>query len=168
MAATAAVLQDAPAQADHTALDAYVDLLHAVERAQRQLHETVAAELERSGIDDVTAVQALLLFHLGDESLTAAEIMHSGRYLGSNVSYNLKKLNEGGRLESTRGDARGAPRFRATATGKAIQSKLWSLFGRQREALKPVCSMDESDVAAAASALKKLERYWFDQVRYKL
>jgi DNA-binding MarR family transcriptional regulator len=153
--------------ADEVGLDAYVDLLHAVERAQRQLHDTVAAELERAGLSDVTAVQALLLFHLGDDSLTAAEIMHSGRYLGSNVSYNLKKLTEGGRLASVR-DERGAPRFAATATGKVVQARLWNLFGRQREAMKPVCSLDGAAVATAAASLKKLERYWSDQVRYKL
>lgn len=149
------------------ALDAYVDLLHAVERAQRQLHDTVAAELDRAGLSDVTAVQALLLFHLGEDRLTAAEIMHSGRYLGSNVSYNLKKLTEGGRLASER-DERGAPRFAVTASGKVVQARLWSLFGRQRQSLQPVCSLDAAQVDAAAAALKKLERYWFDQVRYKL
>lgn len=150
----------------HVALEAYVDLLHTVERAQRQLHETVGSELERAGVSDVTAVQALLLFHLGSETLTAAEIMHSGRYLGSNVSYNLKKLSELGRLETTRDG--GAPRFAATPSGRAIQQRLWALFNRQHMALQPVCSMKDSDVAAATAALKKLERYWSDQVRYKL
>lgn len=162
----AAALQGEIETANHAAIDAYVDLLHTVERAQRQLHETVSAELERAGVVDVTAVQALLLFHLAGETLTAAEIMHSGRYLGSNVSYNLKKLSELGRLETTRDG--GAPRFRVTPSGRAIQQKLWSLFGRQQSALQPVCSMKDEDVASAASALKKLERYWSDQVRYKL
>lgn len=165
MAANALNLDDAaPGEAP---LDAYVDLLHAVERAQRQLHDTVAAELEREGLSDVTAVQALLLFHLGPDSLTAAEIMHQGRYLGSNVSYNLKKLTEAGRLASAR-DERGAPRFSATDSGKAVQQRLWTLFARQRQALKPVCAMEAQDVAAAAASLKKLERYWADQVRYRL
>jgi DNA-binding MarR family transcriptional regulator len=166
MAAAAMKLEQAAPEGE-VGLDAYVDLLHAVERAQRQLHDTVASELERGGFSDVTAVQALLLFHLGEDSLTAAEIMHSGRYLGSNVSYNLKKLTESGRLASER-DERGAPRFSATAEGKQVQARLWSLFGRQRQALKPVCSLDAASVAEAAGALKKLERYWLDQVRYKL
>lgn len=166
MAAALKTIEDA-VPADEAGLDAYVDLLHAVERAQRQLHDTVASELERAGLADVTAVQALLLFHLGEDALTAAEIMHQGRYLGSNVSYNLKKLTESGRLLSER-DEKGAPRFSATASGKQVQARLWSLFGRQRQALKPVCSLDGQAVAAAAASLKKLERYWFDQVRYKL
>ena len=151
-----------------TPLAAYVSLLHAVERAQRQLHDTVAMDLQRSGVDDVTAVQALLIFHLGDAALTAAEIMHSGRYLGSNVSYNLKKLTDAGLLDCSRDDGRGAPRFCATAAGKEVQAKLWALFGRQREALTPVCAIDGATVATVEGALKKLERYWFDQVRYRL
>ncbi len=149
-------------------LASYVALLHAVERAQRQLHDTVAMDLQRSGVEDVTAVQALLMFHLGDHALTAAEIMHSGRYLGSNVSYNLKKLTDAGFLDCSRDDGRGAPRFSATAQGKEVQAKLWALFARQRNALTPVCSVDGATVATVEGALKKLERYWFDQVRYRL
>jgi hypothetical protein len=81
--ATSALKLAEPAAPGETALAAYVDLLHSVERAQRQLHDTVAMDLQRAGVEDVTAVQALLIFHLGDAALTAAEIMHSGRYLGS-------------------------------------------------------------------------------------
>lgn len=163
----ASAMRTAEPQGDGALLTVYVDLLHAVERAQRQLHDTVQAELQRAGVDDVTAVQALLLFHLEGERLTAAEIMHSGRYLGSNVSYNLKKLSEAGRLECTR-DERGTPRFAATAAGKAIQTRLWSLFARQTEALAPVCDMDAAAIGATEGSLKKLERYWCDQVRFRL
>lgn len=168
MLASAAFATDDKPAADGASLTAYVELLHAVERAQRQLHDTVAAELQRAGVEDVTAVQALLLFHLGEDQLTAAEIMHSGRYLGSNVSYNLKKLTECGWLESQRSEDRGAPRFAATGPGRAIQAKLWALFDRQRHALQPVCGLDAASVAGAEAALRKLERYWFDQVRFRL
>ncbi len=163
----ASAMRTAEPQGDGALLAAYVDLLHAVERAQRQLHDTVAAELERAGVADVTAVQALLMFHLGAERLTAAEIMHSGRYLGSNVSYNLKKLTESRRLVCDR-DARGNPRFAATSSGQAVQALLWSLFARQTEALAPVCGLDQAGVAVAEASLKKLERYWSDQVRFRL
>lgn len=167
MAATA-LKRQADVEPGATTLAAYVDLLHAVERAQRQLHDTVAAELSRAGVEDVTAVQALLLFHLDGAQLTAAEIMHSGRYLGSNVSYNLKKLAESGWLSCTRDDGRGAPRFTVTDAGKGIQDKLWALFERQRVAMQPVCELDASAVEEAGAALKKLERYWSDQVRFRL
>jgi DNA-binding MarR family transcriptional regulator len=167
MAASAFKTDDEP-ESEGASLTAYVELLHAVERAQRQLHDTVAHEMTRAEEADITAVQAMLLFHLGDERLTAAEIMQSGRYLGSNVSYNLKKLNEAGRLETTREDGKGAPRFGVTDSGRSIQVRLWALFRRQRDALKPVCSLDEDAVTSTEAALKKLERYWLDQVRYRL
>jgi DNA-binding MarR family transcriptional regulator len=165
MAASALKTDDAPAPGT-APLAGYVSLLHALERAQRQLHETVGAELQRAGVEEVTAVQALLIFHLGDAELSAAEIMHSGRYLGSNVSYNLKKLTESGWMNARRDE--GAPRFSVTDAGRSVQAKLWALFERQRDALQPVCALDADAVLAAETALKKLERYWLDQVRYRL
>lgn len=146
-------------------LPRYVNLLHSVERAQRQLHDAVAAELMNAGIHDVTAVQAMLLFHLGREELTAAEIMHSGRYLGSNVSYNLKKLAETGRLDVRRDTV---PHFSVSDAGRKVQALLWGLFNRQHASMAPVCGLDDSALEATSTALRKLERYWTDQVRYRL
>lgn len=147
----------------------YVELLRVLERAHRQMMETVSAELERADIADVNAVQALLLYHMGEAPLTAAEIKTSGRYLGSNVTYNLRKLIEAGRLNETRGaGGKGAPRFAVTEAGMEVRAIVGKLFDRQAASLKPVCSMDDGDVRQAAAALSKLERYWTDQVRFRM
>jgi DNA-binding MarR family transcriptional regulator len=146
-----------------------VELLRVLERAHRQMMETVSAELERADVMDVNAVQALLLYHMGDAPLTAAEIKTSGRYLGSNVTYNLRKLIEAGRLSETRGPGgKGAPRFAPTASGAQVREIVGGLFERQASSLKPLCSMDDGDVRQATAALSKLERYWTDQVRFRM
>lgn len=158
-----------PPAADQAEVSTYVDLLRGLERAHRQMHETVSAELEREGVEDVNAVQALLLYHMGEEPLTAAEIKTSGRYLGSNVTYNLRKLIDAGRLTETRPkDGKGPPRFSPTPGGQAVRERIGRLFDRQAEALKPVCSMGDADVRQATAAMAKLERYWTDQVRFRL
>ena len=147
----------------------YVELLRALERAHRQLMETVSAELDRADVTDVNAVQALLLYHMGEAPLTAAEIKTSGRYLGSNVTYNLRKLIEAGRLQETRGPGgKGAPKFAPTAAGVRVREVVGRLFDRQAASLKPVCAMDDADVRQASAALSKLERYWTDQVRFRM
>ncbi len=155
--------------ADSVDVDTYVNLLRGLERAHRQMHETVSAELEREEIADVNAVQALLLYHMGEDPLTAAEIKTSGRYLGSNVTYNLRKLIESGRLTETRpAGGKGPPRFSPTADGQAVREIVRRLFERQAGSLKPLCSMSDADVQQSTAAMAKLERYWTDQVRFRL
>src|SRR5215213_2945439 len=76
----------------------YLEVLHLVERLHRRLLDVIKDEFERRGRDDVNSVQALLLYNLGDKELTASELRTRGYYLGSNVSYNVKKLVDMGCL----------------------------------------------------------------------
>src|ERR671935_2666925 len=70
----------------------YFVSLKLVERLHRLLLDVIKDEFDRMGRSDVNSVQALLLFNIGDSELTAGELRTRGYYLGSNVSYNLKKL----------------------------------------------------------------------------
>ena len=70
----------------------YLDTLNRVERLHRQLLDVIKDELDRRDEREINSVQALLLFNVGDQELTAGDLRTRGHYLGSNVSYNLKKL----------------------------------------------------------------------------
>lgn len=74
----------------------YLDTLALVERLHRLLLDVIKDEFERVGVLDINAVQALLLFNVGTNEVTAGELKSRGYYQGSNVSYNLKKLVEMG------------------------------------------------------------------------
>src|SRR3981189_2829610 len=74
----------------------YMEALTLVERLHRRLLDVIKDEFDRAGRSDVNSVQALLLFNIGEAELTAGELRTRGYYLGSNVSYNLKKLVEMG------------------------------------------------------------------------
>src|SRR6202789_4503433 len=74
----------------------YLEALTMVERLHRRLRDLIKDEFDRRGRSDVNAVQALLLYNIGDKELTAGELRTRGYYLGSNVSYNVKKLVETG------------------------------------------------------------------------
>ena len=71
----------------------YLVSLKLIERLHRLLLDVIKDEFERLGRVDVNSVQALLLYNIGDAELTAGELTSRGYYLGSNVSYNLKKLS---------------------------------------------------------------------------
>ena len=80
----------------------YLDALTLVERLHRRLLDVIKDEFDRRGRSDINSVQALLLYNIGDKELTAGELRTRGYYLGSNVSYNLKKLVEMGFLDHQR------------------------------------------------------------------
>ena len=74
----------------------YFEAITLVERLHRQFLDVLKIELERAGIQDINNVQSLILYNIGEDELTVGELTARGYYLGSNVSYNLKKMVENG------------------------------------------------------------------------
>lgn len=147
----------------------YLELLQLVERLHRQLLDVVKDELEREGIDDVNSVQALLLFNIGDQELTAGELRTRGHYLGSNVSYNLKKLVEAGYIRHERSATdRRSVRVSLTETGHAVRSQLNTLFERQSTSLSPVGGVEIDTLPSMNTALTRVERFWADHIRFRM
>lgn len=147
----------------------YLELLQLVERLHRQLLDVVKDELEREGIDDVNSVQALLLFNIGDQELTAGELRTRGHYLGSNVSYNLKKLVEAGYIRHERSATdRRSVRVSLTETGHAVRSQLNTLFERQSTSLSPVGGVEIDTLPSMNTALTRIERFWADHIRFRM
>ncbi|HJR55870.1 MAG TPA: winged helix DNA-binding protein, partial [Rhizomicrobium sp.] len=100
----------------------YLETLNLVERLHRQLLDVIKDELDRRDEREINSVQALLLFNVGDQELTAGELRTRGYYLGSNVSYNLKKLVEMGFLDHQRSRVdRRSVRIRLTDTGREVR-----------------------------------------------
>ena len=96
----------------------YLVSLKLIERLHRLLLDVIKDEFERLGRSDVNSVQALLLYNIGDAELTAGELTSRGYYLGSNVSYNLKKLVESGYINHQRSNTdRRSVRVRLTDKG---------------------------------------------------
>ena len=146
---------------------AYLDSLALVERLHRLLLDVIKDEFERLGILEINSVQALLLFNIGENEVTAGELKSRGYYQGSNVSYNLKKLVDIGYMHHQRCEIdRRSVRVRLTAKGRNIRDIVSMLFARHAEGLqaKGVLGMDGVD--QINSALRRVERYWTDQIRY--
>ena len=109
----------------------YMETLSMVERLHRLLLDVIKDEFERLGMLEINAVQALLLFNIGDNEVTAGELKSRGYYQGSNVSYNLKKLVDLGYMHHQRCEIdRRSVRVRLTAKGRVIRETVSRLFGR--------------------------------------
>ena len=147
----------------------YLESLHLVERLHRRLLDVIKDEFDRQGRDDINAVQALLLFNVGDQELTAGELRTRGHYLGSNVSYNLKKLVESGYIHHERSEAdRRSVLVRLTRKGEAVRDMLKELFDRHLGSLEAVGNVCGPDLEGLNVTLKRVERFWIDQVRFRL
>ena len=105
--------------------DRYLEVISLVERLHRQFLEVVRLELDTSRIHDVNNVQALLLFNMGDAEISVGELTLRGYYLGSNVSYNVKKLSDSGYLVYERSvHDRRSIRVRLTPKGRTLRGQL--------------------------------------------
>ncbi len=152
----------------HTAfITAYLDALSLVERLHRLLLDVIKDEFERLGILDINAVQGLLLFNIGDHEVTAGELKTRGYYQGSNVSYNLKKLVEMGYMHHQRCEVdRRSVRVRLTEKGRGIRDVVAGLFARHAEGLEGRGVLGPDGIDLITSSLRRVERYWTDQIRY--
>jgi DNA-binding MarR family transcriptional regulator len=145
----------------------YLESLALVERLHRLLLDVIKDEFERLSIQEINPVQALLLFNIADHEVTAGELKSRGYYQGSNVSYNLKKLVELGYMHHQRSEVdRRSVRVRLTEKGRRIRGLLTELFARHAGGLVKRNILGMSQIEDVNSSLKRMERYWTDQIRY--
>ena len=148
-------------------MSGYLESLALVERLHRLLLDVIKDEFERVGVLEINAVQALLLFNIGDNEVTAGELKSRGYYQGSNVSYNLKKLVEMGYMHHQRCEIdRRSVRVRLTQKGREIRDVVQALFSRHAEGLVNRGVVTPEGIEEITGALKRMERYWTDQIRY--
>jgi len=145
----------------------YLENLALVERLHRLLLDVVKDEFERLSLLEINPVQALLLFNIGDNEVTAGELKSRGYYQGSNVSYNLKKLVDLGYMHHQRSEVdRRSVRVKLTEKGRRVRGVLNELFARHADGLDRRGLIGASGMEDINSSLKRMERYWTEQIRY--
>ena len=145
----------------------YLENLALVERLHRLLLDVIKDEFERLRILEINSVQALLLFNIGENEVTAGELKSRGYYQGSNVSYNLKKLVELGYMHHQRSEVdRRSVRVKLTEKGRKVRGLLSDLFLRHAEGLEKRGLIAGTAIDDVNQALKRMERYWTEQIRY--
>ncbi len=150
-----------------TFMASYLDALTLVERLHRLLLDVIKDEFERVGVLEINAVQALLLFNVGDNEVTAGELKTRGYYQGSNVSYNLKKLVEMGYMHHERSEIdRRSVRVRLTEKGRGVRAVVSKLFATHADGLVDRGVLDQEGIEDITTSLRRVERYWTEQIRY--
>src|ERR1700738_412379 len=141
-------------------MTAYVQVISLVERLHRQFLEVVKLEIEGLGIHDINNVQGMMLFNIGDAEMTVGELTLRGCYLGSNVSYNVKKMVENGYLVQERSvHDRRSIHVRLTEKGIKLRDNLSVMHRRHVEMLNQT-TITNADLEGVVVTLRRLERFW--------
>src|SRR5438270_13663636 len=141
-------------------VEAYSHLISMVERAHRLFLDLVKLELERSGVPDINNVQALMLYNIGDSEMTVGELTLRGCHLGSNVSYNVKKMVENGYLAHERSvHDRRSIHVRLTEKGGKLRDRLDAMHQRHGQMLSQA-TLTADDLQNTSVTLHRLERFW--------
>ena len=147
--------------------ESYLEALALVERLHRLLLDVIKDEFERINVLEINPVQALLLFNIGENEVTAGELKSRGYYQGSNVSYNLKKMVEMGYMHHQRSEIdRRSVRVRLTEKGRSIRDIVAELFARHADGLQSKGVLGSEGIEDITSSLRRVERYWTNKIRY--
>ncbi len=137
-----------------------------IERLHRRFLDVIKAELDRLGVEDINNVQTLILFNIGEETLTVGELTLRGYYLGSNVSYNVKKLVENDYLIQERSaHDRRMTRVRLSEKGLGLIREIDKLYERNASELAET-GIKPEDLEQINKVLMRLERFWSLQVSF--
>jgi DNA-binding MarR family transcriptional regulator len=144
-------------------INTYSDITRLIERLHRRYLDVIRYELSRLGIDEVNAVQALLLMNVQDAEVSIRELVDRGYYIGSNVTYNVRHLVDLGYLEQHRSERdRRSVKIKLTDRGMQLCTALTEMEIRHAEAL----NAEPIPIEAARELLRGLERVWSDSIQY--
>jgi DNA-binding MarR family transcriptional regulator len=144
----------------------YFESIQLIERLHRYFLDVVKTELDRKGLQDINNVQAMILHNIGRDEMTVGELTLRGYYLGSNVSYNVKKMTENGYITQERSvhDKRSI-RVKLTAKGTDLCKILDEMFIKHEDKLKTI-GIENPDLVDLNHTMKQLERFWASQTSF--
>lgn len=142
----------------------YYDSINLIERLHRQFMDVLKVELERANILDINNVQALILHNIGTDELTVGELTVRGYYLGSNVSYNVKKMVENGYLVQERSihDKRSV-RVKLSDKGRKLNEAISKLYKKHEDKLAGA-GLTSARLESMNQVLRDLEIFWGEQM----
>jgi DNA-binding MarR family transcriptional regulator len=144
----------------------YFDIVRLIERLHRHFLDVLRTELHRQGVEDINAVQALLLYNIGEDDVVIRDLKDRGYYHGSNVSYNIKKLTEFDYLMQERSaHDRRSIRLHLTEKGARLRDAVRDLQNNLSASLGAT-EEQQGDLDAAAQAMLRVERTWTDFIRH--
>ncbi len=144
----------------------YYEAILLIERVHRHFLEVVKVDLDRHGVQDINNVQALILYNLGPDEMTVGELPARGYYLGTNVSYNLKKMMEADYLVQERSPHdRRSVRVKLSEKGLALHKQL-SVYFEKQVGMLDEAGLNLEEINKTIGLLRKVERFWTSIINF--
>ncbi len=142
------------------------ELITLVERLHRRFLDLVRLELQKNGIRDINAVQALVLSNIGEEEVLVRDLIERGYYLGQNVNYSIRKLVDYGYLDQNRDEHdKRSVRVSITELGLSILPMI-DIAVSVKGADEDENAFNEDELKDLCNKLKRIERNWSEHVQY--
>lgn len=144
----------------------YYETIQLIERLHRYFLDVLKLELDNKGIEDINNIQSMILYNIGNDDLTVGELTLRGYYLGSNVSYNVKKMVENEYLIQERSvhDKRSI-RVKLSDKGIALRDMITEMFNRHESQLNSA-DLSHDELKELNDTMRLIERFWTSQTNY--
>jgi DNA-binding MarR family transcriptional regulator len=137
----------------------YYNSIVMIEKLHRLFLEILKYELKKLNTNDINNIQALVLYNIGENKLSVGGLTSHGYYLGSNVSYNLRKMVENGYIMQTLNDYdRRSSEVKLTQKGLEMYKKIDVIFEQHSKYLNEN-NIDENTIINLKDTLQTIERY---------
>ncbi len=144
----------------------YYDTIQMIERLHRHFLDVLKVELDRKGVQDINNVQSMILYNIGSDELTVGELTIRGYYLGSNVSYNVKKMVENGYLAQERSvhDKRSI-RVKLSEKGIELRDMITDMFTRHEQKIEGT-ELTAERLSDMNNTMRMMEKFWAGQTDF--
>ncbi len=142
--------------------NSYLTVIQLLPQIHRLFLDVIKQNLEVLKVFDINNVQSVMLFNIGDTELSVGDLTLRGVYIGSNVSYHVKKMVESGYLtqEHSPYDRR-VSHIRVTEKSRKLREELMTAHQRRIDELSQL-ALSSEEIQAAISVLRLLDRFWTD------
>jgi DNA-binding MarR family transcriptional regulator len=132
------------------------------EKVHRLFLDAMKQELDNLGVTDINGTQACILMNIDDKTITMGEILSRGYYIGSNASYNIKKMIASKYVSQTPSSYdRRSVHLSLTSKGTDLCGKLDAIFDKHVARLKLYGNV-KGEAERSMKFLNKVENFWQD------
>jgi DNA-binding MarR family transcriptional regulator len=140
--------------------DSYIEIIHLLGRIHRQFMDVISKDLGRLKVNDINNVQTFMLLNIGDARMPIGDLISRGVYLGSNVTYNVKKMVDNGYLNRENStDDRRVSLVSLTEKGRQLCDELIRADQHRIELLSDIVP-DQDEMQVTSSLLLRLDHFW--------
>ncbi|MHA1558267.1 MAG: MarR family winged helix-turn-helix transcriptional regulator [Alphaproteobacteria bacterium] len=137
----------------------YFQCVMLIERLHKLFFDLIKIELDSANVRDINGMQAFILYNIACNQLTVGELSYRGYYLGSNVSYNLRKMIDNGYvLQVPSLHDKRSTHVKLSEKGIRLYERIEKLM--EEHSSKFIARFKKDDLITLNNKLRQVESFW--------